>query len=99
MNELLDAMTTEIHYLGCNGTELDDKMADSLRRIVQRTREIMLDKESRNLIDKYRSMFPPKLPEPPQETRPFHWDDLRVQRNTTDSKLDPLDPLDNNHVP
>ena len=41
MNELLDAMIAEANHLGCCSTELDRKMADSLRRIVQQTRSNM----------------------------------------------------------
>lgn len=82
MNELLAAMRDEINRLRASNNDIDTRLADSLFRIVYDT---SMRVASKTLIEKYRSMFPPKPPAPPEETRPFHRDEIRVQRNVTDT--------------
>lgn len=65
MNELLDAMSAEIDRLNGDDTEVNNRLANSLFRIVYDTRLNI----------------------------------ARAEREHCPSKLNPLDPLDNNHIP
>lgn len=58
MNELLEALLAEANHLGCNGTALDDKLSDSLRRIVQQTRANIACREREYWRNKYQEMYP-----------------------------------------
>lgn len=58
MNELLSAMLAEADHLAYNGNEPDVRISNSLRRIVQQTRDNIRRAEREYWLNKYQAMYP-----------------------------------------